>query len=58
MTMPAVRAGFIPRPWPMVIKAMPTVAVAVQDEPQARPTMAQSMVPAGRKVFGDKNLRP
>ena len=38
---PAVIAGEIPRPCPIAKNAIPTVAVVVQEEPQARPTIAQ-----------------
>ena len=56
--MPAVIAGFIPSPVPIVMKATPIVAVAVQLEPQAIPTIAQSKHPIGKNVCGVSSTSP
>ena len=58
MIMPAVIAGLMPRPAPIPRNARPIVAVVVQEEPQARPTIAQRIHPIGRKSFGVSRSSP
>ena len=58
MHIPAVSAGLMPRPAPMPRKAMPIVAVVVQEEPQLMPTIAQRIMPMGRKTLGERIIRP
>lgn len=58
MIIPAVRAGLMPRPAPMPRNARPMVAVVVQEEPHAIPTIAQRMQPTGRNSFGVSRSRP
>ncbi len=56
--MPAARAGLMPRPMAMPIRATPTVPEAVQDEPVARPTMAVRSAPTTKNAPGEMISRP
>ena len=55
---PAVTASEKPSAWPMPIRATPTVAMVVQDEPIISETTAQSTHEVSRKTFGWMSLMP
>ena len=55
---PATRPGVTPIVVPIVINAMPRVALTVYAEPSESPTAAQRIVTAGRKIAGVKILSP
>lgn len=55
---PATRPGVTPIVVPIVINAMPSVALTVYAEPSESPTAAQRIVTAGRKIAGVKILSP
>ena len=52
MIAPAVMASEKPSALPIPIRATPTVAIVVQDEPVITDTMAQSMQAVRRNTFG------
>ena len=55
---PATIPGFKPRAVPIPIKAIPTVAAVVHEEPVAIETMAHTMVAATKKVVGFSTCNP
>ena len=55
---PATKAGFRPIVAPIDMNAMPSVAVTVQAEPRAMPTIEQRMHARGRNIPGAMILRP
>ena len=58
ITIPAVRAGFIPSPVPIPISATPIVPPDVQALPVATETIAHKIQPVGKKNLGEINSNP
>ena len=58
MMAPAVMASLNPSARPMPSRAIPTVAITVQDEPVMTDTMAQSAQAVSRNTFGLIILMP
>ena len=58
MMAPAVSASEKPSAWPMPIRATPTVAMVVQEEPVMMDTTAHSTQAVSRNTFGLMILMP